>query len=1011
MSIKEEFNFPNQDKGTFRSEDLAIKLFKQLFEEKIDFPLTKSNDIYSKWFCSIQWLFLFVTGKISKKTINQLILHYISLVTDFDLQQNNSLFFTEKRIKDNFSNINFDYKKKIPFFKSKIDLGNNMSFESDQSLISDLENLINTSESYKDLYPDQEEIDVVKGNSNKFFKFLATLSLISTLNEKTIGKIFSTVIFIPQFIASQKSEYTSPRFINEILARLVEPKDGDTVYDPAAGIGESLVACASFNPMIRISGAEIDPMIYRLAKMNFILNKIPVLDFINKNSLAENNVNKLFDAAVCIPPFGLDLQNTNASSKKKQSLELLFLEHVLKKIKDGGRIGILMPSGFLANSNLEQYRKEFIQEVTLRLILSIPHGFFLPNMGLETTLLIFEKTLSRPSDKCLIIDGKILSVLGAQSKTKTERPLEAEAFLDEIENIYKSSKQSNNIPNRWIDQAELIHSISNWSPSRFINESFKLENQFILQGSELVSLGALVKPLSSNATPDLNSEIPFIGTRHLKSDPSFPFLSADLISEKLKYWGQTHNTQTLDSEALLVSLKWNYLKPTLFQPKGGPISIKKGDILALTINEEMVIPQYLVFQLDSDYIKEQLKGISKGTAVKFITQSDILRIKIPLPSLKEQKEFLSKRQKIKKDKSVLSEFISKIQLYENYSDQKKELIRFTSTYFPESPDISFIEEWDFSNVPFQTLVEEGEEWVLHDKILNAFYLVIQKDKVNLRGILKISNCFYVEPEWYKEINAYAIFLFKIGDFISRSTANSQLATFAHTSKNFFASLQSDIKAIVNSPNIELLNYLSKSLIDDPDLISMMVTSGNSKEEDFYALQRLHNISIKVSSFASFYQKASSLYRGIIERVPEEFDLLEIIKSADTQSCCSINCSMTKVMVYAKKQPLSLAIADIISNAYVYSSDKKCTIDIYAREQSVEVVIDNYISLEGKMEQDKYDLLGKEWLTKSNGDGASSGIYSAFKAINDSFGEISVLPYDIYINGNKFVVEIRLRIKR
>jgi type I restriction-modification system DNA methylase subunit len=1004
MAIKEDYDhkYPNSNslsKITSRADELAVKLFREMFDGNIEFPVHRSNDVYSKWFSVIQWLFLFSSGKISNKTLLEFLSEYISNNNDFstNASKNNSYF--EDKIKDTFYNFKTDFLSEDKIYK----------FES--LLINDLENINYASELNLELYPDPEDIKLVKGNRKKYFHFLVTLSMITVLNKQGIGKLFTKIIYSPRFIAPQKSQFTSPRFLNELLARLVEPKDGDTVYDPAAGIGESLVACATYNPMIKISGAEIDPIIYKLAKMNFLLNKIPISDFVNEDSLGRNNqFDNLYDDAVCVPPFGADRQKKNITSKKSQSSEILFLELILKKIKPGGRVGILMPTGFLINSNLEQYRKEFINEVTLRLIISIPFSFFLPNMGVETTLVVFEKRKGLPNEKCLIIDGKILSVLGDQNKTKPDRPLEAEAFIDEIENLYKSSKRSKSIPNQWIDQSELITSISNWSPSRFINDSFKIENQFILKGSELATLGELVKHVPYK-NPDFNSEIPFITTRHLKTDPSFPFLNADLIQDKLKYWGQQTNTQIIDSEALLLSLKWNFLKPTLFQPEKGAISIKKGDLIALNVNEDLVIPQYLVFQLNSDYVREQLKSISKGTEIKYITQGDLFQIKIPLPSLNEQKDFLAKRNIIQKEKSILADFIDQIKLYENYSDQKKELERFASSYFTDSQTINYMEKWEFEVLPYKHAIVENEEGIYHDIKQNTYYLIIHDDKDPLRGILKIANCYHMEVAWYKEINSYANFLFKVSDFLSKSAANSQLATFAHTSKNFFASLQADILAIIKSPNTNLIQMLSKAIIDTPEFIKRKVSQGKAKPEDYIALNKLHQISKKVASFADFYQKTSSIFKGLIEQEIIEFDLMEVLRSADINGCCNI-CSLEneKIMVLAKKQPISHAIADLLLNAHKYSLDNKYSVEVINKEMAVEIIIKNEVDAEKIISADKYNKLGREWLTKVDGDGASSGVYWAFRAVNDSLGEITILPYKEYTEKQEFLINIKLRKK-
>ena len=106
----------------------------------------------------------------------------------------------------------------------------------------------------------------------------------------------------------------------------------------------------------------------------------------------------------------------------------------------------------------------------------------------------------------------------------------------------------------------------------------------------------------------------------------------------------------------------------------------------------------------------------------------------------------------------------------------------------------------------------------------------------------------------------------------------------------------------------------------------------------------------------------------------------------------------------------IAIASIFLNAYKYSVDNKYDVQIIEKQAAVEIKVSNEVPTENMITKEKYEQLGKKWLTKAGGDGTSSGIYRAFKAINDSLGIISLLPYEEYKEKQEFCVIITLRKK-
>tara|TARA_Y100001934_G_scaffold282140_1_gene394616 strand:- start:4033 stop:4659 length:627 start_codon:yes stop_codon:yes gene_type:complete len=77
---------------------------------------------------------------------------------------------------------------------------------------------------------------------------------------------------------------------------------------------------------------------------------------------------------------------------KSAALELLFFEHCIEKLNDGGLCSILLPDGILSNASYSEHRKYFMESNRLLASISLPRETFLHgNTGVKTSVICFEK--------------------------------------------------------------------------------------------------------------------------------------------------------------------------------------------------------------------------------------------------------------------------------------------------------------------------------------------------------------------------------------------------------------------------------------------------------------------------------------------------------------------------------------------------------------------------------------------------------------------------------------------
>lgn len=165
------------------------------------------------------------------------------------------------------------------------------------------------------------------------------------------------------------AQFFTPEEIAQIMVNWVIKNNKIlTLLEPAFGLGIFSRLFLENEKKVNITGFEIDPIIYQLAKQNF-------QDFPNVNLLLENYLfndwNTKYDAVICNPPYFKfhDYQNLKALEEIKKKLKIdlsgftniytLFLLKSIYQLNENGRASYLVPSEFL-NSDYGKYVKEYL---------------------------------------------------------------------------------------------------------------------------------------------------------------------------------------------------------------------------------------------------------------------------------------------------------------------------------------------------------------------------------------------------------------------------------------------------------------------------------------------------------------------------------------------------------------------------------------------------------------------------------------------------------------------------
>ncbi len=207
-------------------------------------------------------------------------------------------------------------------------------------------------------------------------------------------------------------QFYTPRPLIRTMIKVIDPKIGETIYDPALGSAGFLCEAYEYiyNKMEKTTdnltqlqehtlyGKEKKNLAYVIGVMNMILHGIEAPNVIHVNTLGENirdiQEKDRHDIILANPPFG-GKERTEVQQNfdiKTSETAFLFMQHFIKSLKAGGRAAVVIKNTFLSNTDNASVslRKLLLESCNLHTVLDMPSGTFL-GAGVKTVILFFQK--------------------------------------------------------------------------------------------------------------------------------------------------------------------------------------------------------------------------------------------------------------------------------------------------------------------------------------------------------------------------------------------------------------------------------------------------------------------------------------------------------------------------------------------------------------------------------------------------------------------------------------------
>ena len=283
-------------------------------------------------------------------------------------------------------------------------------------------------------------------------------NIIEKMSEINVGnKAYSADVMgdayeylLKQFAEDAKKnggQFYTPRSVVKLLVKILDPKSGETVYDPTCGTGGMLIESIRHmdNQKMaygKIFGQEINMTTSAIARMNLYLHgahdfTIEQGDTLRTPKFFKGGQIKTFDNVIANPPFGLSGWGAEAFESDQygrnvwgcpsdSNADFAWIQHMVASMDPiHGKCVVIMPQGVLFHGGKEgEIRKKLIQSDKVEAVITFVGGLFF-GAGVSACVLCLnnDKPAARRG-KVLLIDGSTIYTAKRAQNIMTDEDVE-----------------------------------------------------------------------------------------------------------------------------------------------------------------------------------------------------------------------------------------------------------------------------------------------------------------------------------------------------------------------------------------------------------------------------------------------------------------------------------------------------------------------------------------------------------------------------------------------------------
>ncbi|MFT7381462.1 MAG: type I restriction enzyme M protein [Roseivirga sp.] len=226
------------------------------------------------------------------------------------------------------------------------------------------------------------------------------------------------------------AEFYTNRTVVKLMTMIMDPKPGESVYDPTCGSGGLLLNSALHLKdegkeyrSLKLYGQEINLLTSAIARMNMFMHGIEEFSIVRGDTLANpaflhNDSLKTFNVILANPPYSIKAWDQKGFANDPYGRNLwgvppqgcadyAFQQHIQKSLdKDNGRFAILWPHGILFRDMEAELRRRMVETDSIEAVIGLGANLFY-NSPMEAMILV--GNTNKPAErkgKVLFINGK-----------------------------------------------------------------------------------------------------------------------------------------------------------------------------------------------------------------------------------------------------------------------------------------------------------------------------------------------------------------------------------------------------------------------------------------------------------------------------------------------------------------------------------------------------------------------------------------------------------------------------
>lgn len=254
----------------------------------------------------------------------------------------------------------------------------------------------------------------------------------SQVDADLLGQAYEYLIKHFADLTNKKAgEFYTPRSVVHLLGLILDPQEGETIYDPACGTGGMLLECVDHLRQnkedyrtLKLYGQEKNLTSSSIARMNMFLHGIEDFQIVRGDTLRnpaffEADGLKTFDCVIANPPFSLsewgaenwanDPYGRNiAGTPPPGNGDMAWVQHMIRSMNSTGRMTVVLPHGALFRKGAEgRIREALIRQDMLEAVIGLGPNIFYGTQ-LAACVMVFKQ--NKEADK----KGKVLFIDAAE---------------------------------------------------------------------------------------------------------------------------------------------------------------------------------------------------------------------------------------------------------------------------------------------------------------------------------------------------------------------------------------------------------------------------------------------------------------------------------------------------------------------------------------------------------------------------------------------------------------------